>query len=68
MSYQPNLRLKGLIVSRYNTQSDFAEKVGLNASVVNKVVNNRLRPSQTVKRKFSQLLGVPQQELFPEHE
>lgn len=61
-----NLKLKSLIVGRYNTQSDFAERANLDLSLVNRIVNNRRKPTPEVRQKFARLLGVRIEEIFPQ--
>ena len=49
--------LKGEIIRRFWSQSDFAEATKLPESRVSKILNGRLNPSAVEKKKFAEALG-----------
>jgi transcriptional regulator with XRE-family HTH domain len=59
-----NLRLKGKIVENYRTQADFAQAVGMDDSLVSKVVCGRRTLPVEKQEKWAALLGDNPQRLF----
>ena len=58
-----NQNLKGLIVTRYGTQSDFAREIGWPDDRVSRVVCGRKRLSDDERAMWSAALGCPVEQL-----
>lgn len=59
-----NSRLKAAIYSHYPTQADFAEVLGVCATILSQIIRGR-RKGTAALEKISVYLGVDEQKLFP---
>lgn len=59
-----NKKLKGKIVERFGTQSDFAHKIGVDESVVSRVVRERIILDSKIQKKWARVLKCRAEELF----
>ncbi len=56
-------KLKAKIVERYGTQADFAVKIGVDESVVSRVLRGRRYLTPEAGAKWARALGVPKDQL-----
>jgi transcriptional regulator with XRE-family HTH domain len=61
-----NIILKSSIYRKYDYLFHFAKVLGITEARLSHIINGRTTPNQEMKRKISELLGVPENELFPE--
>jgi transcriptional regulator with XRE-family HTH domain len=55
-------RLKGRIVEMFGTQSDFADKLGINESIVSRVVRGRKRLTAEEVEEWAEALAIGQED------
>ena len=60
-----NVPLKIAIIQRGIKQFDLSRLLGVDPAKVSKIVNGWTEPNKETKRKISQYLGKPIDELFP---
>lgn len=60
-----NLKLRGLILSKYPTQADFAQAIGVSETILSRIIKGRRGATPEQKQTISKILGVAQDELFP---
>jgi transcriptional regulator with XRE-family HTH domain len=60
-----NLVLKISILQKFLYQADFAKAVGVNETVLSRIVKGRREPTPEQKSKMARILEVPRDELFP---
>ena len=61
-----NMPLKIRIIERYQTQADFAQEIGIDDSLVSKVVRGRRSLSEEDQIKWANALGHKVEDIFPE--
>ena len=62
-----NIELRVAILRAGLRHVEVARKIGRSPSWLSQVINGWNRPSPLDRRKISRVLGVPEQELFPEN-
>jgi hypothetical protein len=63
---KPNLRLKGLIISKYGTQASAALDFEMNEFRLSRIIHRRAAPSPEERRMIAWKLQRPIVDLFPE--
>ncbi len=63
-----NKKLKSAIFSLYETQAEFAEDLGINDTLLSKIIRGRREPTPELRQKISQKLGVEEREVFEAEE
>jgi transcriptional regulator with XRE-family HTH domain len=63
---QTNLKLKSRIVALHGSQADFADELGVDESIVSRVVRGRRELSAETKKAWASLLNAKVKEIFPE--
>jgi transcriptional regulator with XRE-family HTH domain len=59
-----NLILKISILEKFHRQADFAQKAGIEESLLSKIVNGRRSPTVEQRQAISKTLGIDASELF----
>jgi len=59
-----NLKLRLKIIEKFQTQSDFAAKIGINESVISRVVRGRRELSAEAKGEWAKALKCKPEEIF----
>lgn len=59
-----NRSLKAKIIELFGTQADFAQRLGIDDSVVSRVVKGRKKLSSEVEKKWARVLKCAQDDLF----
>lgn len=59
-----NVVLKISILQKFPYQADFAKAVGVNETVLSRIVKGRREPTPEQKNKMARILEVPADELF----
>lgn len=59
-----NRALKGKIVEFFGTQADFAQALGIDESVVSRVVTGRKKLNGELKRKWAEFLRCSPSDIF----
>ena len=52
-----NLKLKAKIIERFGTQADFGEAVGIDDSIISKIIRGRRTPNLEMQLIWAQLLA-----------
>ena len=60
-----NKALKSMIVLKFGTQDDFAERIGVNRSIVSNVIRGRRKLPDEKKIVWATALGCSVNEIFP---
>ena len=63
---QMNMKLKLRIIERFNTQADFAQALGVDESVVSRVVRRRRTLDTETQNAWACLLACEPETIFPE--
>ena len=58
-------RIRVLRAEREWTQADLAEQLGVSRNAVNSIENGRFDPSLPMAYRFSNVFGLPVEEIFP---
>lgn len=58
-------RIRVLRAERNWTQADLAERIGVSRNAVNSIENGRFDPSLPMAYRFSDVFGLPVEEIFP---
>ena len=58
-------RIRVLRAEREWTQADLAKQLGISRNAVNSIENGRFDPSLPMAYRFSDLFGLPVEEIFP---
>lgn len=58
-------RIRVLRAERNWTQADLAERLGVSRNAVNSIENGRFDPSLPMAYRFSDLFGLPVEDIFP---
>lgn len=62
-----NLKLRGLILSQYPTQADFAKVIGVSETILSRIIKGRREATPQQKRTMAEILGRIEDELFPQN-
>lgn len=60
-----NNRIRVLRAERNWTQADLAERLGVSRNAVNSIENGRFDPSLPMAYRFSDVFGLPVEDIFP---
>jgi putative transcriptional regulator len=58
-------RIRVLRADRNWTQADLAEQIGVSRNAVNSIENGRFDPSLPMAYRFSDVFGLPVEDIFP---
>jgi putative transcriptional regulator len=58
-------RIRVLRAERNWTQADLADRIGVSRNAVNSIENGRFDPSLPMAYRFSDVFGLPVEEIFP---
>ena len=58
-------RIRVLRAERNWTQADLAERLGVSRNAVNSIENGRFDPSLPMAYRFSDVFGLPVEDIFP---
>lgn len=58
-------RIRVLRAERKWTQADLAERIGVSRNAVNSIENGRFDPSLPMAYRFSDVFGLPVEDIFP---
>ena len=58
-------RIRVLRAERNWTQADLADRLGVSRNAVNSIENGRFDPSLPMAYRFSDVFGLPVEEIFP---
>jgi len=58
-------RIRVLRAERNWTQADLAERIGVSRNAVNSIENGRFDPSLPMAYRFSDVFGLPVEDIFP---
>jgi hypothetical protein len=65
---KPNLRLKGLIITKYGTQASAALDLEMDEFRLSRIIHRRAAPSPEERRRIARKLQQPIRDLFPENQ
>ena len=60
-----NNRIRVLRAERNWSQAELAERIGVSRNAVNSIENGRFDPSLPMAYRFSDLFGLPVEDIFP---